>query len=495
MFDRNKMLFVLILSLCISLIQVSSVNNLLPSIEHAIGASQSDIQWVLSGYSLAFGLLLVPMGRLGDIFGRSMMWMIGVAIFTVASILCGIAADPVMLNLARALQGVGAGVFSPQVTGMIQQYFEGHERARAFSYMGLAISASVAVGPVLSGFFVLILQDAGWRWSFVANAPIGIAAFLLGLRWLAFSKERRTIGPNAAKNDATYRRSAKRAGKEVGRMRGLSIDLDPVGTLLLAVAVLAIMLPFMLDASWRWWLLLLGIFAAASWVWWEGHYERDGHIPMVSLSMFRTESYALGTLISAVQFLGTTSVFVVLAMAVQQGLGFGAFEAGFIGLPNAIVSGYMAVWAGRYAVNKGREVQVGAFVAILVSLVATIPVAYWVFTTGASGWWLAIPITIEGIGLGAVGSANQTPSMMEIPSAHGGTAGGVQQTSQRIATAIGTALITAVLFACVPGGPEATAYQWAIGFGWAMGTIALIVALALALSVVYMRRGRVRRAV
>lgn len=129
-----------------------------------MSASESGIQLILSGYALAVGISLVPAGRLGDIFGRSSMWVIGLAIFTLASLGCGLAHTIAELNLMRVLQGIGGGFFSPQVTGLIQQYFQGRARARAFGYMGLVVAASVAVGPLLSGLLVSLLgQDPGWR--------------------------------------------------------------------------------------------------------------------------------------------------------------------------------------------------------------------------------------------------------------------------------------------------------------------------------------------
>ncbi|MDY5131152.1 MFS transporter, partial [Actinotignum timonense] len=204
-YDRNKLLVVLIVALVMSFIQVSSVNNLLPIIETGLNAGRGDIQWVLSGYSLAFGLLLVPAGRMGDIFGRSSLWMIGMAVFTLGSLLCGLASDALILNIARALQGIGSGIFSPQVTGMIMQYFDGHARAKAFAYMGLAISASVAVGPLLSGSLVQLFGPVGWRWSFILNVPLGLLGLGLGIFLLPFLKERRAIGDDAARIDAAYR--------------------------------------------------------------------------------------------------------------------------------------------------------------------------------------------------------------------------------------------------------------------------------------------------
>lgn len=487
-YDRNKLLVVLIVALVMSLIQVSSVNNLLPIIETGLNAGRGDIQWVLSGYSLAFGLLLVPAGRLGDIFGRSSLWMIGMAVFTLGSLLCGVASDALILNIARALQGIGSGIFSPQVTGMIMQYFDGHARAKAFAYMGLAVSASVAVGPLLSGSLVQIFGPVGWRWSFILNVPLGLLGLGLGIFLLPFLKERRAIGDDAAKIDAAYRAEMERRGQPVGRRRGHHLDLDPVGMTLLALAVLCLMLPFMSHFAWRWALLGGGALLGLAWVLWEHSYAKRGRIPMVNLRLFRIESFSFCTSITAIQFLGTTSVFVVLAMYLQQGMGFNALQAGMLGLPNAIASAYASVWAGRYAVAWGRHIQAGAFALALVSLASSIPLAAGIAYSGWSPWWLSLPICVFGFGIGVIGSANQTQAMIDVPRAHGGTAGGVQQTSQRITTAIGNAMVTAILFAFVNEGTPRGDGAWFTGYAASMGTICFIVALALTVSIIFMRR-------
>ncbi|MDY5153721.1 Major Facilitator Superfamily protein [Actinobaculum suis] len=487
-YDRNKLLLVLLVSLVISLIQVSSVNNLLPVITLDLHAERSDLQWVLSGYALLFGLALVPAGRLGDIFGRSMTWMIGVAIFTLGCVLCGSATTPTILNLARALQGLGAGVFSPQVTGLIQQFFSGHARAKAFSYMGLAISASVAVGPLISGSLVQFLGNAGWRWSFFFNVPLGLLGIVLGFFWLPFSKERRTIGPSASAANREYRAKQRARGRKPARKRGDRIDLDPIGMLLLTVSVLGIMLPFMTDYSWRWFMLLGAVVLMAVWVWWEGYYPKRGGIPMVNLRLFTIESFSYGVAIAGIQFLGTTSVFVVLALVFQQGLGFSALMAGLIGLPNALLSAYFAVWSGKRAVTHGRRLQTDALLIMFVSLLASIGVAWGVLTAGWNPWWIMVPIGFFGIGQGIMGSVNQTVTMSDVPRAHGGTAGGIQQTAQRITTAIGNAMITAILFTFVSDQDNASLHDWAIGYAGSIGTICVIVACSLILAFIFQRR-------
>lgn len=486
-YDRNWMLLVLLISLALTLLQVSSVNNLLPSIETAMSASESGIQLILSGYALAVGISLVPAGRLGDILGRSSLWVIGLAIFTFASLGCGLASTITELNVMRVLQGVGGGFFSPQVTGLIQQYFQGRARARAFGYMGLVVAASVAIGPLLSGLLVSFLgQDPGWRYSFFVNVPLGLIGLAAAWRFLPFGTERRTIGPHAQQAEAEYEAEERADGKSPRRIRQ-RLDLDPFGMVLLIGAVLGVMTPFVLHGvSWRWFLLLGGLILLGLWVAWEIWYGRTGRLPMVDMQLFRIRSFSYCTAISALQFLGSATIFVVLALFMQDGLGASALLVGIIGLPNAIASGFAAVWAGKNALEYGRGIQVFALTLMLVSVVLMIAGFWAVIYWNWSIYWMIVPIVPMGFGAGCMGAANQTQTMMDVPPAHGGTAGGLQQMTQRITTAIGNAVITGVLFSVY--GTGASVDGWLLGASAGLAVIVVFLAGALVLAIVFWKR-------
>ena len=191
-YNRNLMLVVLLIALAMSLIQVSSVNVALSSIATATGASSTELQWILSGYALAIGVALVPSGRLGDLIGRAELFTAGMVLFTLASTACGLVSHAGVLNVLRVLQGLAAGVFSPQITGIIQQYFRGQARAKAFALFGFVISVSVALGPVMAGVLIQLLGgQTGWRSTFLINLPLGVAGVVAALMWLPFGAERR----------------------------------------------------------------------------------------------------------------------------------------------------------------------------------------------------------------------------------------------------------------------------------------------------------------
>ncbi|AQP45805.1 MFS transporter [Tessaracoccus flavus] len=461
-FSRVRILFVLLMSMGMSLIAVSSVNVALPALEQGLDASSSDLQWVLTGYALAIGVTLIPAGRAGDVLGRGAFFVVGAAIFTIASLACGLAPTPLLLNLARIVQGIGAGLFSPQVTGMIQQYFSGGGRAKAFALLGVVISASVAVGPVLSGAIISALgEETGWRWAFFIYLPVGLAAVVLALLWFPFETERQLRNPGRARS---------------------RIDLDPVGTVLVVAIVLAVMYPFMARQPLAW--TLLAVAPVLLWIWirWERGYAESGREPIVDLTLFRYRSYRNGLMVSGAVFLGVTSTFAVLALFLQSGLGVSAIFAGLIGLPNAISSAISATVTARYVLSHGRQLVILAVVLLLTGTLLSLLVAWLIGAFGISFWWLSPTLVLNGLGMGIFGSANQTLSMQDIPPAHGGTASGIKQTIERITTALGNAAITGLFFVVVAD------VSWVSGIAAAYAAIAVCLVVAFGLGLMDRRQ-------
>src|SRR5699024_8415394 len=271
--SRWRILLVLLTAIFLTLMSVSVVNVALASIQKDLNASHSDIQWVLSGYALTFGVVLVSAGRAGDLMGRGGFFIIGAALFTLASVAAGLAPDANWLNGARFLQGVGSGFINPQGIGMIQQYFQGAERGRAFGLLGTSVGVSVAIGPVLGGLLIKLGgPDIGWRLTFLINVPIGLLTIYLAFRW--------------------FPRPLIHAPKVQDKRGGLS-SLDPIGASLLGVAVLALLFPFVeAERSQLMWLLIpLSLVLMLVWVYWEKIYQKMGYSPMVNLEIFRIASF------------------------------------------------------------------------------------------------------------------------------------------------------------------------------------------------------------
>ncbi len=463
---RWRILAVALVAMFMSLVGVSIINVVLPSIQQGLGASDSDLQWVLSGYALTFGVVLVAAGRAGDILGRGPLFIIGVALFTLSSVASGLAPDPLSLNIARFVQGLGSGLLNPQVVGMIQQYFRGAERGRAYGALGSAVGISVAIGPVLGGLIVGFAgEEHGWRWTFLVNVPVGVVAILLALRWFP-----RPLRPP---------RSTVRGDR----------DLDPVGALLLGLAVLALLLPFVERSLgvWGWVVLPVGVVLLVLWTWWERAYRQRGRVPMVDLALFRLRAFSTGTLIAGLYFMGVTAVWVLVALYVQNGLGRSALVAGVVGLPAALVSAFSANWAGRRVTRHGRIIVAAGICSALVGLGLTIAVVQLVDAGVANVWWLLVSLAFIGAAQGMVITPNQTITLADVPLNYSGSAGGVLQTAQRIGTAMGLAVITAVAFTVLDSS------GWAVAITAGFAAIAAVLAVTLVIAVVDVRNGRPRQ--
>lgn len=465
---RWRILLVLLAAIFMSLISVSIVNVALPAIQEGVDATESDLQWVLSGYALTFGVVLVAAGRAGDVMGRGGIFLVGVLVFTLSSVAASFAPTADWLIVARFAQGVGSGLLNPQGVGMIQQYFRGAERGRAFGYFGSTVGVSVAIGPVLGGLLIDVGgPDLGWRLTFLVNVPIGILTIVLALLW--FPKP-------------LIQRSAL-AGSMLRTMR----SLDPIGAVLLGVAVLAILWPFMeaRSSTVTWLLLPVGVLMVLVWVRWEGYYKASGRSPMVDLSIFRTRSFSNGTLIVGLYFLGMTSIWVLVALYMQQGAGRSALEAGMVGLPSAVLSALAANWAGRRVLRLGRRLVIGGLYLALLGLGLSAAVIFLHEAVGLSIWWLLLTLSLIGVAQGTVISPNQTLTLAEVPLRYAGSSGAIMQTGQRMGTSIGIAVITAAVFAAL----QVTSWSTATALGFALIAGVILVALAVAYKDLHDRRG------
>lgn len=491
--EQRRILTVLLVPLFMALLSVSIVNVVLPAIDASLDASDAELQWVLAGYTLAFGVLLVPAGRAGDLFGRAQLFVLGVGLFGLAALLAGLAPGPTVLNIARLLMGLGSGLLNPQAVAMIQQYFHGEMRGRAFGMFGLVVGMSVAVGPVLGGLLVQILgEDWGWRSSFLVNVPIAALGVIAARRLLPRSAWR-PIGADGAPTttaELPVPDASHGAGLLPRSPAGSSHrDLDPVGVSMLGVATLLVILPFLQAAMnpLLWVLLPLGIAGTVAWVLWERAYKARGRQPMVDLSLFTDPGFSLGSLLISIYFAGMPAIWVVVALFLQDGQGFTALQAGMMGLPSAVLSGAASAVAGRLTMRMGRRLVLLGLIGVQAGLVGTVLVVVLVETADWSPWWMMLTLGILGIGGGAVVSPNQTFALENVPLRFAGSAGGVLQTGQRLGTAVGLSAITAVYFVALGiGGAGAAALA-------SLLAIALVVGLAGTLSVVDLMRASRRR--
>jgi EmrB/QacA subfamily drug resistance transporter len=453
---RWQALSVCLVAAFMTLLDVSIVNVALPSIRDGLDASEAELQWILSGYALTFGLVLVAAGRLGDARSRRAVFMFGLALFTVASAAAGAAPTILTLVLARLVQGVAGGVLNPQVAGLIQQLFRGAERGRAFGALGAIIGVATAVGPLLGGGLIALAgSDEGWRWVFYVNVPVGVLALVLAWRLLP----------------------APIYGERQG--------LDPVGVLLLGAGVVCVLLPLVQERQWhsdlKWLLMVAGAALIAVFVAWE----RRTRTPMVDLTLFRLRSYALGSAIALLYFAGFTAVFFIFVLYLQNGLGYSALGAGLAITPFAVGSGVASAAGGRVVARYGRPLVAVGLAVVLVGLGAAW-VAVELHPGSGVAWVTAAPLLVAGLGSGLVIAPNQTITLSEVHFAEGGSAAGVLQTGQRVGTATGIAAVGSVYFATLADSRG----DWAAAFRHGLVVILVFVFAALVAAAVDLVMGR-----
>jgi EmrB/QacA subfamily drug resistance transporter len=450
--DRWKALAVALAAGFMTLLDVSIVNVALPSIELGLHAQPNALEWIVAGYALSLGLLLVPSGRFGDAHGRRPVFMVGVALFVVASAASALAPTALVLVLMRLIQGFAGGLISPQISGLIQSLFQGAERGKAFGLFGSTIAVSTAIGPLIGGALIaLVGVHDGWRAVFFVNLPIGAVILLLARRYLP--------APTAAERRPQA--------------------LDPLGVILLGAAVVSILVPFIEQRAWhsplRLALFPLGAVLLVVWVLHERRYGRTRE-PLVSLDLFRIRSYALGAPVGLLYFAGFIAVFFILTQYLQLGLHYPAWKSGLAATPFAIGGALVASAGSRQVLRRGPKLVAFGLATFLVGMAGV-----WLAVGAHPGHdvalWTALPLLIAGLGGGLVISPNLTLTLSQVPVERAGSAGGLLQTGQRIGSAAGIAVTGSVFYNQLASSHSdfATAFQHGII------SIAAFVAAALAL--------------
>jgi EmrB/QacA subfamily drug resistance transporter len=431
-----------------TLLDVSITNVALPSISEATDATPAQLQWVVSGYTLAFGLVPVLAGRLGDDHGRRLMFQVGVASFAATSLLAGLAPSAGVLIAARVLQGLAGGLINPQVSGLIQQLFRGNERGRAFGVLGTTVGVGTALGPLVGGGVIALGgPELGWRLVFFINVPIAVVVIMLARRLLPASTMR-----------ARHRLDVLGAGVLGAALFCVLFAIVEYDALhdarLAALAVPAV--------------ILLTAFIRR-----ERRLTRLDRDPLIDFRLFRTPSFNSGLLLAITFFPAMSGVPLVLALYYQQGLGYTALQSGLGITAHALGSAIAAPLAGRVVTRVGRPLVLAGTVT-------------WAAGAGVlaleaqhgSGLLFAPALFVMGLGSGAIVTPNQALSLMEVDPVGGSTAGGVLQTAQRIGLAVGQAVVGTVFFASLGGGDFGHALRMAVLAALAFVVMAGTVGLA-----------------
>jgi EmrB/QacA subfamily drug resistance transporter len=453
-----------------ALLDTTIVNVALPTIRSGLHASPASLEWVVSGYALAYGLALVPAGRAGDRFGHKPMFLLGLTVFVLASVACGLSQSAAEIVGARIVQGLGAGMFYPAIAATIQLAFTGPARSKAFGVFGATIGFATALGPLLGGLIISAAGPGdGWRWIFYVNLIIGAVTVPLAAWQLPRS--------------------------EASRRRGFDLP----GFALLTAGLLLLLIPLIEGEADGWPAWCLACFGACVVVFallaaWELAAMRRGGDPLLNPGLLRQTSFSAGAIFAVAYFAGFSSVFFTLSILWQEGLGHTALITGLVGAPFSVGSLVSSANSDKLSARMGRMVLVTGCVLVLAGLALAILVVH-LTAPSPDGWYLIGPLLLAGLGNGMVIAPNQDFVLASVPPKEAGTASGILSTAQRLGTAIGIAIIGTVLFgtlhlssASARSGPQAVARAFTHSAQLALLTNLAFVIISLVLVVALPRR-------
>lgn len=419
---RSIALVVVALAFVMDLLDSTIVNVAIPSIQANLGASYATIQWLVAGYSLAFALLLVTGGRMGDVFGYKKLFMIGVGGFTLASLLSGVAWAPSVLIVTRLFQGAMAALMVPQVMSVMQIMYKPEERGAINGMFGMLGGMAASLGPILGG--VLIKANIfGWDWRpiFLINVPVGLFGLYAAGKYLPRGKS----------------------------THPLKLDITGTGILLVTLFLLVYPLIEGRDLGWPVWTYvmliasapLLGLFA-----WWQRVKSRRDGSPLVVPALFRRRSFSLGMLTNIIFEGAMLSFFLTFTLLLQQGLGFSAIHAALTGVPVAFGIALTMATLGNVLVPKigARSMALGT-VSMAAGLILTAVFVHH-YGLGMHSWQFIPGLLLVGIGMGLTFAPLFAVVLNDVDIQHAGSASGILNAVQQVGGAVGIALIGVIFF-------------------------------------------------
>jgi EmrB/QacA subfamily drug resistance transporter len=404
------------------LLDVTIVNVAIPTVLRDLNAEYAQIEWIVAGYVLGFAAVLITGGRLGDIFGRKRIFLIGVAGFTVASALCGLATGPTMLIGARFLQGAMAGLMVPQILAIIHVTFPPEERGKVFGLWGGILGSASVAGLVLGGLLVQWnLFGLEWRPIFLVNVPVGLAAMIAA--WFVVGESRSPTAPR----------------------------LDPIGMVLAIAGVLMLVYPLTEGRSLGWpvwtFLLMAGSLAVlALFVAYERYRTRTVGSPLVVLGLFRARAFSSGTTLWLIFWVALGGFFIVWTLYMQVGLGWTPVRAGLTAVSFAVGASTGAGLSvqvltprfGRRVLMAGALLNAAAFGGYA-----------WAashYGPGIESWQMVAPLVLAGVGFGLVVAPMIDAILTKVPIKDAGSASGLLNTTQQVGMALGIALVGVLFF-------------------------------------------------
>ncbi len=489
-------LIVLLAGMFIALLDTTIVNVALPTIRTSLDASESTLSWIISGYALAFGLALIPAGRLGDRYGHKWVFVTGIALFTLASLACGVAQDDLQLVIARVVQGLAGGLFVPAVTAFIQLLFPPQARGKAFAIMGAVIGVSSALGPIVGGLIIQAAgEESGWRLVFFVNLPVGLATVIAAIFLLPSRQVAEQVAGDVRAQSGQSAGTKQGAAAPAKAPAASGVDLG--GILLVSAGLVALLVPLIdgQDQGWPLWtylslaggVVLLALFGA-----WEVMQTKRSKGVLVPPHLFTHPAFTGGVILAMVYFAAFTSIFFTISILWQSGLGNSALESGLVSIPFAIGSIVGSSQSNRLPNPLGRTVLVIGTALVSVGLIWLWLVLLNTQAADLTSWMLLVPLLLAGIGNGLFIAPNAQFIVATVDPAEAGAASGVIGTVQRVGSAVGIAVIGSVLFAGVAGagirGPQMVPQAFTDASASAMGVSAIFAVVAFALVFALPRR-------
>jgi EmrB/QacA subfamily drug resistance transporter len=413
--------WLVLVSLCLGffmiLLDTTIVNIAIPDMIDKLDATLDEILWVLNAYVLVYAVLLITAGRLGDLYGPKRLFLLGLVIFTVASVACGFAQDPTQLIVSRIAQGLGGAILTPQTLSVLTVIFPPDRRGAAFGIWGAVAGVATITGPTLGGF---IVTNWGWRWIFFVNLPVGIIALVLAS----------VVMPNLKLNR---------------RHR-----LDLTGTALATVGLFLVTYGLIEGQSHDWgrvWgpvtipvVIACGAAALAVFVW-QQYVQRDGE-PLVPFAIFRDRNFSVMNFVVAVTGFGMLGLFLPLTIYLQSVRGMSALDAGLTTAPMSVISMIIAPFAGRLADRIGGKYILMLGLTMFATGMGIVLASAHQNTTRLH---LLPGLIIAGFGIGMTFAPLQTIAMRDVAPRMAGAASGVINTTRQLGAVIGSAAVGALL--------------------------------------------------
>jgi EmrB/QacA subfamily drug resistance transporter len=410
-------LSVLCLGFFMILLDTTIVNIAVPAISDKLGASLSDILWILNSYVLVYAVLLITAGRLGDLYGPKLLFLVGLVIFTLASAACGFAQNPEQLIVFRVVQGIGGALLTPQTLSVLTVIFPPDKRGAAFGIWGATAGVATIAGPVVGGWLV---TDFGWRWIFFVNLPVGAVA-LVGAA---------IVMPNVKLNR---------------RHR-----LDWLGTVLVSAGLFLITFGLIEGQSHHWgrvWAAvtiteIIGTGVAILIVFLFQQYAQRNGEPLIPFQIFKDRNFSIMNYVVMSIAFGMFGLFLPLTIFLQSVLGLTALQAGLTTAPMSLISMFVAPVAGRMSDRIGGKwilfVGLSLFSSGMGILIASSHL-------GITRWHLLPGLIVAGFGMGMTFAPLQTVAMMNVEPRMAGAASGVINTTRQLGGVFGFAAVGALL--------------------------------------------------